>query len=343
MSNRGPTNADILSGVLTLVGTLIAIVGNILVCLTIYRSSRLRTPTNVYIAAMATIGLLFAAFSGPSITVTMFAGRKWIFGQHFCNFQGFMILFIEFATLHTIALTAFNRFCRMSKFHLYQKIFPSKRQSCAIMILVWTIQVAFIFTFSLPSFAKYEFNAKRASCVLKFDGEIAEIIYTIMKSTFYFGITSIIVVYCYAKVFCNIREHTRKVSATFRTGEKINIEEIRITRTVFGVVLFFLVCWIPEYIISIIIRVHPDHLHPVAHRVVVFFLFVSCSSNPWVYAATNREFRNEFKRLLICRGRRNDVVELVKPKKASTEEPGVVELRKTSSVALTPAEIPVRV
>lgn len=306
-------NEDIVAGVLALVSNVIAVVGNILVCLTIYRNSRLRTPTNVYIAALAILGLLFALFIGPSITVTLFTGGTWVFGQHFCNFQAFMTLFIEFATLHTIALTAFNRYCRMTKPHTYLKMFPSKRRSCAILVLVWAIQIVFISAFSLPSFAKYEFNVKRVSCILIFDSPSADIIYCTIKAAFYFGVTSVMVVYCYAKVFWNIREHTRKVSCTFRTGERVNVEEIRITRTVFGVVLFFLICWIPEYIISIIIRVQPDHLHPTANRMVVFFLFLSCSLTPWVYAATNGEFRTEFKRLLTCKSTRPaeaDVVEL---------------------------------
>ena len=316
--------SDIVSGILALLGNLIAIVGNILVCLTIYRSSRLRTPTNVYIAAMAIIGLLFAIFIGPLITVTLLKGRKWVFGKQVCDFQGFMTLFIEFSTLHTIALTAFNRYCRMSKPFHYKTIFPSKRRSCAILILVWIIEVGFISIFSLPSFAKYEFSDKRASCILKFNGKSAEIVYSVIKATFHFGVTATIVLYCYAKVFFNIRDHTRKVSCTFRVdvAERVNVEEIKITRTVLGVVLFFLLCWIPEYIISIIIRVNPDHLHPFAHRVVVFFLFISCSLNPWVYAATNREFRAEFKCLLLCKARHGEAV--VEIKQTATEEQGEV-------------------
>ena len=296
-------NEDIAFGVLALLGSLIAFVGNVLVCLTIYRNSRLRTPTNVYIAALAIIGLLFALFVGPSIMVTLFARGKWIFGHHFCHFQAFMTLFIEFATLHTIALTAFNRFCRITKPHIYKKIFPSKRRSSAILMLVWAIQIAFIFAFSLPSFSNVEFNAKRVTCILIFDSPSADIIYCIIKTVFHFGVTSVIVVYCYAKVFWNIREHTRKVSCAFRTSERVNVEEVKVTRTVFGVVLFFLICWIPEYIISIIIRLQPNHLHPVANQVVLLFLLLSCSLTPWVYAATNREFRTEFKRLLICGAR----------------------------------------
>lgn len=301
-------NVDIAFGVLALLGSLTAFVGNILVCLTIYRSSRLRTPTNVYIAALAIIGLLFAFFVGPSIMVTLFARGKWIFGHNVCHFQAFMTLFIEFATLHTIALTAFNRFCRITKPHIYKKIFPSKRRSSAILVLVWAIQIVFILAFSLPSFSDVEFSAKRVTCILIFDSPSADKIYCAIKTAFHFGVTSVIVVYCYAKVFWNIREHTRKVSSVFRTGERVNVEEVNVTRTVFGVVLFFLICWIPEYVISIIIRLQPNHLDPVANRVVLLFLLLSCSLTPWVYAATNREFRTEFKRLLTCRARQEPEV-----------------------------------
>jgi len=294
------------------VGNVIAIVGNTLLCFTIYRSSRLRTPTNVFIAALAIIGLLFAVFIGPSITVTLFAGGQYIFGQHFCNFQAFTALFIEFATLHTIALTAFNRFCRMTKPHWYAKIFPSKRRSSVILVLTWAIQIGFISAFSLPSFSKFEFNARRVTCVLVFDSTSSDIIYLTIKTAFYFAVTSVMVVYCYCKVFFNIREHARKVSSTFcRTRERVNVEEIKITRTVFGVVMFFLICWIPEYILSMIIRLQPNLLHPIVDRIVVFFLFLSSSLTPWVYAATNRQFRAEFKRLLICKLRKEtEIVEI---------------------------------
>lgn len=305
-------NEDIVTGVLAVVGNVIAIAGNTLLCLTIYRSSRLRTPTNVFIAALAIIGLLFAVFIGPSITVTLFAGGRCIFGQNFCNFQAFTALFIEFATLHTIALTAFNRFCRMTKPHWYTKIFPSKRRSSVILVLTWAIQIGFIFAFSLPSFSKYEFNARRVTCVLVFDSTGSDIIYCISKTAFYFAVTSVVVVYCYCKVFFNIREHARKVSSSFsRTRERVNVEEIKITRTMFGVVMFFLICWIPEYIISIIIRLQPNLLHPIADRIVVFFLFLSSSLTPWVYAVTNRQFRTEFKRLLVCKLREEtEIVEI---------------------------------
>lgn len=305
-------NEDIVTGVLAVVGNVIAIVGNTLLCFTIYRSSRLRTPTNVFIAALAIIGLLFAVFIGPSITVTLFAGGQYIFGQHFCNFQAFTALFIEFATLHTIALTAFNRFCRMTKPHWYAKIFPSKRRSSVILVLTWAIQIGFISAFSLPSFSKFEFNARRVTCVLVFDSTSSDIIYCTIKTAFYFAVTSVVVVYCYCKVFFNIRDHTRKVSSTFsRTRERVNVEEIKITRTVFGVVMFFLICWIPEYILSMIIRLQPNLLHPIVDRIVVFFLFLSSSLTPWVYAVTNRQFRAEFKRLLICKLRKEtEIVEI---------------------------------
>lgn len=305
-------NEDIVTGVLAVVGNVIAIVGNTLLCFTIYRSSRLRTPTNVFIAALAIIGLLFAVFIGPSITVTLFAGGQYIFGQHFCNFQAFTALFIEFATLHTIALTAFNRFCRMTKPHWYAKIFPSKRRSSVILVLTWAIQIGFISAFSLPSFSKFEFNARRVTCVLVFDSTSSDIIYCTIKTAFYFAVTSVVVVYCYCKVFFNIREHARKVSSTFcRTRERVNVEEIKITRTVFGVVMFFLICWIPEYILSMIIRLQPNLLHPIVDRIVVFFLFLSSSLTPWVYAVTNRQFRAEFKRLLICKLRKEtEIVEI---------------------------------
>lgn len=58
--------------------------GNIMVCTAVYRNTRLRTTTNIYIIALAISDLLSAIFIMPFAAGVLISGR-WPFGENFCG------------------------------------------------------------------------------------------------------------------------------------------------------------------------------------------------------------------------------------------------------------------
>ena len=59
---------------------LLSLMGNILVCISVYRNTRLRTTTNLYITALAISDLLSAVFVMPlTIGVLAIVSGRWIF------------------------------------------------------------------------------------------------------------------------------------------------------------------------------------------------------------------------------------------------------------------------
>lgn len=288
---------------------LVALVGNLLVCLAVYRNRKLRTTNNLYIAALAILGIVFACFVGPSIVLTFITGA-WVFGSVYCGIQVFLLHFVEFAMLHTIALTAFNRYCRIVRPALYSRFFMKKKRSFIILASVLLFQAIFFGVLSLPVLSQYKFSYKRASCSIVYHSNTTEEVYVGLKFSLHFVFTCIVVLFCYFKVFRAIREHELNLSHTVHaradaentnSALRVNVKEIRITRTLLAVVLVFLMCWIPEYIISILLRIKPDILHPAAKRSLLLVPFVSCAANPMIYAATNRAFLVEFRDILLCR------------------------------------------
>ena len=57
-----------------------SLLGNILVCLSVYRNNRLRTTTNLYIIALAVSDLIAATLVMPQATGVLITGR-WPFGE----------------------------------------------------------------------------------------------------------------------------------------------------------------------------------------------------------------------------------------------------------------------
>ena len=286
-----------------------ALVGNVLVCLTIYRKPHLRANNNLYVATLSVLGITFACFVGPSVVATYIAGR-WVFGWFYCGLQVFLIHYVEFALLHTIALAAFNRYCRMVKPVLYRRFFRKKRSSVLILVSVLLFQAFFFGVFSLPAFSRYEFNYERASCSIKYHSKTTNDVYVVLKVVTYFFLTCTVVLFCNWKVYRVIQQHVQSNiwqsqrnggNAIQNAASQVNmIREIRVTKPLLAVVVLFLVCWIPEYIISVLLRINPDLLPPAAKRSLLLVPFVCCASNPVVYAAMNQEFRSEFRRLFTC-------------------------------------------
>lgn len=57
---------------------LLSLMGNTLVCISVYRNTRLRTTTNLYITALAISDLLSAVFVMP-LTIGVLVSGRWIF------------------------------------------------------------------------------------------------------------------------------------------------------------------------------------------------------------------------------------------------------------------------
>ena len=70
---------------------------------------------------------------------------------------------------------------------------------------------------------------------------------------------------------------------------------------------FFLgICWLPNQFFFLLSKFEVTQLDTPEHHVtVVLSMFNSCL-NPWIYGATNKKYRNEFKKIL-CFWKRNRV------------------------------------
>ncbi|XP_022794754.1 beta-1 adrenergic receptor-like [Stylophora pistillata] len=99
-------------------------IGNVMVCLAVFKNRNLRSTTNLYITALAISDLLCATVEMPLTAATLIIGR-WDFGDAVCQIQGFVDAFATYSTPATLCLLAFNRYIRIVKTNLfsYYKVF----------------------------------------------------------------------------------------------------------------------------------------------------------------------------------------------------------------------------
>ena len=89
-----------------------SLLGNILVCLSVYRNNRLRTTINLYIIALAVTDVIAATLVMPPATGVLIIGR-WPFGETACQIHTYLSLFAVYVSPVTMDLTALKRYTRI--------------------------------------------------------------------------------------------------------------------------------------------------------------------------------------------------------------------------------------
>ncbi|KAL9970571.1 hypothetical protein ACROYT_G022971, partial [Oculina patagonica] len=95
----------ILESSLMIALNIVSLLGNVLVCMSVYRNTRLRTTTNIYIVALAISDLLSAIFVMPLAAGVLISSR-WPFGETVCQMHAFFSLFVVYISPVTMGFTA---------------------------------------------------------------------------------------------------------------------------------------------------------------------------------------------------------------------------------------------
>lgn len=292
-----------LEALLCLAILITSLVGNILVCLSVYRNQRLRTSTNLYIIALATADLACAFVVMPFTAAVLISGG-WYTGSFLCHLHAFSLNYVLFVSPITMALTAFNRYTRIVQPNRYSTIF-TKRRSLAMLGCAWAFVACYVGIPKLAGLQDYGFIPGYALChVIHLSDAGSYAHYSTVISLFLISPLAVATV-CYLKVFKTVRHHNLDIAPSLQFSHAqghITVQEIKISKSLFVVVLAFVVCWIPAWAVAIIIRFQVVKSIP---RGVQLFcslsIYMSSAVNPFIYAGMNRSFRQEFKKIIKCR------------------------------------------
>ena len=293
----------ILEGSLLVVLNILSLIGNVLVCLSVYRNPRLRTSTNVYIIALAISDLLSAVFVMPLAEVILFSG-KWPFGDTICQLHAFISLFVIYVSPATMSLTAVNRYVRICRSSAtYKKIF-SHRKSRVWLAFIWLFVACYIAIPRVANWQGFEFVPGYAQCSIKHLGEGAKLIHYIIVLSLFLVLPLFATALCYTKVLKTIRQHKMGIlpslSQRRRNESRITVQEIKLSRSLFIVVFTFMACWVPLWVIVILRRFFVVHMPRNVELLCMFFLYISNTINPAIYSGMNSAFRSEFRRIITC-------------------------------------------
>ena len=125
----------------------------------------------------------------------------------------------------------------------------------------------------------------------------------------YIGVPTCIIIYCYLRIFITVRDHNRNAHLPDNPISSVNVEEVKVARTIFVVVVFFNLCWIPVLTVNVLDYAFQRWIFPT--EVYIFYTLLATLSsavNPLIYGVMNKSFRTNYLKLLRCTYCRSQVV-----------------------------------
>lgn len=285
---------------------ILSLIGNTLVCISVSRNTRLRTTTNLFIIALAVSDLISAVFVMP-FAIGVLITSKWIFGGVYCQLHAFFSIFAILVSPATMGLTAVNRYMRMCKSDQQYKRFFSPLKSRALLACVWTFTACYTAIPRMAGLQGFVYIPPYAQCSIQHLSQLGKWIHYAIVVTCFFLIPLFSTTISYIQVAKKIRQHNADASSMIQRGDRqtgISAHEIKLSKTLFAVVFAFMICWIPFWFIIISRRFHLVENFPRSVSLLcMFFLYLSNTINPFIYAGMNPMFKREFRKILLCERR----------------------------------------
>ncbi|KAI5096713.1 alpha-1A adrenergic receptor, partial [Silurus meridionalis] len=309
-----------------------AIVGNILVILSVVCNRHLRIPTNYFIINLAIADLLLGTTVLP-VSATLEILNYWVFGRIFCDIWAAVDVLCCTASIMSLCVISIDRYIGVRYPLQYPSIVTEKRALLA-MLGVWVLALII----SIGPLLGWKEPPSEDETVCPITEEPFYALFSSLGS-FYIPLAVILAMYCRVYIVAKrttknleagvmkerndsseltLRVHYRgshiqdDCSSSSSTGKgqmrsSLTVKLLKFSRekkaakTLGVVVGMFILCWLPFFLVLPIGSFNTNLRPPETFFKVIFWLgyFNSCL-NPIIYPCTSREFKQGFIRILRC-------------------------------------------
>ncbi|KAM9377459.1 histamine receptor H2a [Pholidichthys leucotaenia] len=310
-------------GVILSLLILLTVSGNVLVCLAVCASRRLRCLTNCFIVSLAVTDLLLGLLVLP-FSALLQLNDEWPLGAGFCNFYISMDVMLCTASILTLLAISVDRYLAVTMPLRYASLVLPWRVTVA-MASVWTVSVAVSF---LPIHMGWNTVngtvqnrgpwASERRCCFELNRP-----YVLTDSLLTFYLPLVAMCWTYLRILRIARSQAKRIVSSRPSSitcyncsnssskcvtmvssvTAVTLREHKATVTLAAVIGAFVVCWLPYFILFTILglKEHPDPSTVPEFPIVLWLGYTNSALNPILYGALNRDFRSAYSHLMRCR------------------------------------------
>ncbi|XP_006813726.1 somatostatin receptor type 5-like [Saccoglossus kowalevskii] len=286
------------------------LIGNALVIYVLLRRSKIKTVANVYILNLASADFLFVVML-PFLAYTN-SGSNWIMGEAVCKLVHGVDGLNMFAGIFTLVALSFDRYLAVVhglRSRKYRTI-KAARMTC---VLIWVL--AFLVTVPLwVSAVTIEFYGITL-CEVAAPEWMPQSVFIQYGFVTGFCVPLAIISVCYASIVI----HLTQLNCRDNILNKRPHRSHRVTIMVLLVVLLFIVCWLPFWVVHILRLFERFNNYNITMPFLIAFYFSLCLSyansclNPIIYTYAGENFRRNL--ALLCRSREKKHFHVSSPNK----------------------------
>ena len=287
---------------------ILAFVGNVLVCVTVFKSARLRTIPYMLITNLAVSDILMAIVCMP-VSLHVLISGKWPFSSSVCDMHGFFIFTFGIVSQVNMSVIAVNRYFALCRPFQCKAIF-TKINVLSMIAILWILpSVASVPP--LVGWGYYAFHPGKALCSYPFH---VNLIYAMTIRILFIAFPMGLIVFSYTRCILAIKSSNRQMREMSDDPSSVGQEsrkarEVRATWTMLFSTLGFSMCWLPVSVIDFIETSRGgENLPRQAFMLNGFLIFLSSTINPFIYWLSNRDFRKAFRQVILCRARGNEIL-----------------------------------
>ncbi|XP_076360965.1 pinopsin-like isoform X1 [Tachypleus tridentatus] len=279
-----------------------AVVGNVLVILTVYKQKNMTSKTNVFLVNLAITDTLTAILNMPVSLITMING-DWIFGDVFCKLNGFTMAVFLICSIQTIMCIGIYKYISITR------PFSNSMTSRKITAIIASIWFWSVLCAGAPLFGwnKIVYKPGSTQCGPSLPDEWLDYSHSIVISVTNYILPLSVIMFSYYYIFKEIHEHTQRMIKTSNFTLQDSLDQQKsVAMTLFLVMACFLLCWTPYVTYSTSVAFVRDKTSiPFIFNPLGYWCgYLNSACNPIIYALRNPFFRQGYMAILC--GHSND-------------------------------------
>ncbi|KAK6178751.1 hypothetical protein SNE40_011264 [Patella caerulea] len=277
---------------------IVALVGNILIILTVFADKTVRKTKNIYLINLAVSDLCITLFCMP-ITVGTIVYRMWVYGEFLCKFTAFLPGVAVASSIFTLTAMSIDRYISIQHPTRNHWV-TTPAQAVGIIFGTWLVSsilmgpimyIRQIDTLSIPSMAPMKF------CIENWPQDYDRQAFSIFLLFVIYVIPSFTLAVCYGHVgraLCT-KELVRDTSNS--STERL-FSRKKAAKMLILLVIIFMICWLPYNILSLCIDLTQKGGSLSMLPFSLWLGHAHSAINPVMYWSLNRRFRDRVRGLM---------------------------------------------
>ncbi|XP_077982011.1 melatonin receptor type 1C-like [Glandiceps talaboti] len=281
-----------LTGVVEVIFTMAALIGNGLFIGAVILKKKLRTLANLFLLNLSMTDIV-AALLVSSVTSGSFLNHGWYLSLDYCIFHNILHPALLGVSICLTTFIAINRYIYVVHNDKYHRV-TNKLTVCLAIAIAW-IEPTVVHAVRVAKTSKYHSTAFRCRGIT-----------TQLEFILTFYIPCSVSCLCYVLIFVHVYQSRRKIqthtSQQTANNKGPNLQEIRMLKVL--VAVFILVCmgYLP-YIVLVNVSQEVIGQRPPGEAFLLLYPCIHLAGvlNPILYGANNKQFRDAYKDLLKIR------------------------------------------